>query len=220
MAPKSDFESFFRRAREALNIDSQNELALLLRVNRSAITQAKRKDAVPEAWITRLSRSHGINPVWLESGRGDRQLTASDADGLSRGITEIPKYRARISAGGGSFEMDQRIENYYFFRTDWITTKGNPHRMILLDIFGNSMEPELKDGDSVLIDQSQKDILAGAIYAIGVEDVIMVKRVEKLPNKLVLHSDNKSYTPVYIDSDEIEKVRIIGKVIWVGREFT
>ena len=33
--------------------------------------------------------------------------------------------------------------------------------MILIDIYGNSMEPELKHGDTVMIDTSQKDIQPG-----------------------------------------------------------
>ena len=88
-----------------------------------------------------------------------------------------------------------------------------------MDIFGNSMEPELKDGDAVLIDESQKDIIAGAIFAVGVEDTILVKRMEKHPNKLVLRSDNKDYAPIFLEGADGESIRIIGKVIWVGREF-
>ena len=88
-----------------------------------------------------------------------------------------------------------------------------------MDIFGNSMEPELKDGDTVLIDESQKDIIAGAVFAVGVEDTILVKRIEKHPNKLVLLSDNKDYAPIYLQSSDCESIRVIGKVIWVGREF-
>ena len=78
---------------------------------------------------------------------------------------------------------------------------------------------QLKDGDTILIDESQKDILAGAVYAVGVDDTIMVKRLEKHPNKLVLLSDNKDYTPIYLEGVDIDSVRIIGKVIWICREF-
>ena len=90
--------------------------------------------------------------------------------------------------------------------------------MVLMDIFGNSMEPELRDGDNVLIDKSKKEILAGAIYAIGVDDTVMVKRVEKLPYKLVLLSENKDYSTIFLQGDEIKNVRILGKVIWICRE--
>jgi phage repressor protein C with HTH and peptisase S24 domain len=81
------------------------------------------------------------------------------------------------------------------------------------------MEPVIKEGDTVLIDQSQKNILAGAIYAVGVEDTILVKRVEKHPNKLVLCSDNKEYAPIFLEKEEADKIRIIGKVIWSCREY-
>jgi phage repressor protein C with HTH and peptisase S24 domain len=90
--------------------------------------------------------------------------------------------------------------------------------MVLLDIFGNSMEPEIKDGDTVLLDQSQKDIIAGTLYAIGIEDTIMVKRMEKRPNKLVLLSNHKDYPPILLNREDADMIRIIGKVIWVCRE--
>ncbi|TFH41233.1 MAG: helix-turn-helix transcriptional regulator, partial [ANME-2 cluster archaeon] len=139
----------------------------------------------------------------------------TDSDSIFK---NIPKVKARLCAGGGSFEVGSEIEGYYAFRKDWLDTKGAINKMVLMDIFGNSMEPEMKDGDTILIDESQRDILAGAIYAVGVDDTIMVKRVEKHPNKLVLLSDNKDYSPIYLQGSEINSARIIGKVIWVSRE--
>ncbi len=80
------------------------------------------------------------------------------------------------------------------------------------------MEPELKDGDTVLIDTSQKEILAGSIYAVGIDDTIMVKRLEKHPGKLVLMSDNKDYETIYLSLSEMDSVRIIGKIVWISRD--
>ncbi len=80
------------------------------------------------------------------------------------------------------------------------------------------MEPELKDGDTVLIDTSQKEILAGSIYAVGIDDTIMVKRIEKHPGKLVLMSDNKDYETIYLSQSEMDSVRIIGKIVWISRD--
>ena len=91
--------------------------------------------------------------------------------------------------------------------------------MVAMEVFGQSMEPMIKEGDTVLIDQSQKNILAGAIYAVGVEDTILIKRLEKHPNKLVLCSDNKDYESIYLESEEADGLRIIGKVIWSCREY-
>ena len=210
------FESFLKRIFEATGIASQSELASALNINRSAITQARKKDSIPDKWILQLYRSFGLNPDWIETGTGQTFHRKSDSDDSI--FNSIPKVKARLSAGGGSFEVGSEIEGYYAFRKEWLNTKGNINKMVLMDIFGNSMEPEMKDGDTILIDESQKDILAGAIYAVGVDDTIMVKRLEKHPNKLVLLSDNKDYFPIYLQGSEIDSIRIIGKVLWICRE--
>jgi phage repressor protein C with HTH and peptisase S24 domain len=104
------------------------------------------------------------------------------------------------------------------FRTDWLKSKGVTSDMILINVYGNSMEPELKDGDTVLIDTSRKEILAGSIYAVGIDDTIMVKRIEKHPGKLVLISDNKDYETLDLSQSEMDSVRIIGKIVWISRD--
>jgi len=210
------FESFLQRVFEATGITSQTELASVLKINRSAITQARKKNSIPDKWILQLYKTFALNPDWVETGSGPTFIKKSVSNDSI--FKNIPKVKARLSAGGGSFEVGSEVEGYYAFRKDWLTTKGSQNKMVLMDIFGNSMEPEMKDGDTILIDESQKDILAGAIYAVGIDDTIMVKRVEKHPNKLVLLSDNKDYSPIYLQGNEINSVRIIGKVIWVSRE--
>ena len=210
------FESFLQRVFQSTGITSQTELASALKINRSAITQARKKNSIPDKWILQLYKTFGLNPDWVETGSGRTFIKKSGSDDSI--FKNIPKVKARLSAGGGSFEVGSEVEGYYAFRKDWLTTKGNRNKMVLMDIFGNSMEPEMKDGDTILIDESQKDILAGAIYAVGIDDTIMVKRVEKHPNKLVLLSDNKDYSPIYLQGNEINSVRIIGKVIWISRE--
>jgi phage repressor protein C with HTH and peptisase S24 domain len=130
----------------------------------------------------------------------------------------IPKVKARLSAGSGSFEVGSNIEGYYSFQKEWLRGKGSSKHMVLMDICGNSMEPELRNGDTVLVDQSKTEILAGAIYAIGIDDTVMVKRIEKLPDKLVLISENERYSPTYLQGEEVNNVRILGKVIWICRE--
>ena len=210
------YEAFFARILERTGIASQAELASTLGVHRSAITQAKKKDSVPDKWVLQLSRLFRLNPDWIETGTGEPFL--KDVAKEESTFTKIPKVKARLCAGDGSFEVGDEIEGYYSFRADWLSKRGGAGSMVLMDIFGNSMEPELKDGDTILIDESQKGIIAGAIYAVGIDDTVMVKRVEKHPGTLVLLSDNEHYAPIFLKGQEMENVRIIGKVIWACRE--
>ncbi len=211
-----DFDDFLKRVYEAAGIDSQTDLARILKVNRSAVTQARKKGAIPDRWLLQLYRSYGLSPEWLETGKG--QVFMGRRQEEHSGFAKIPKVSARLCAGNGSFEVGGDVQGYYSFRKAWLTKRGVPDQMVLLDIFGNSMEPEMRDGDTVLVDQSQKNILAGAIFALGIEDTIMVKRVEKHPQKLVLRSDNRDYAPIYLEGNDANQVRILGKVIWVCRE--
>jgi len=128
----------------------------------------------------------------------------------------VPKVTARLSAGGGSFESSAEVKGRYAFREDWLCSKGNPDDMVLMEVSGDSMEPELRDGDTVLINQGQMDVLAGKVYAVGIEDTVVVKQVERRPGALVLRSSNPAYAPVEIDlrGDLADTVRIIGRVVW------
>lgn len=211
-----NFDDFLKRVFEAAGIDSQTDLARILKVNRSAVTQARKKGAIPDRWLLQLYRSYGLSPEWLETGKGPVFMGRRQEE--YSGFARIPKVSARLCAGNGSFEVGGDVQGYYSFRKAWLTKRGVPDQMVLLDIFGNSMEPEMRDGDTVLVDQSQKNILAGAIFALGIEDTIMVKRVEKHPQKLVLRSDNRDYAPIYLEGNDANQVRILGKVIWVCRE--
>lgn len=247
MAP-IDFHAFFRRLAKATDIQSQQDLATALGVNRSAITQAKRRNAIPQKWVLALSRQCILNADWLEFGTGPMrpvqqtapaQNDASPASPLppgsstARGVSAkaataarpvfsvfpVPKVHARLCAGGGSFEVEAAVADHHIFREDWLARKGKPGSMVLMDVFGNSMEPEIREGDMVLVDQSQRDIYAGSIYAVGFEDAVMVKRLERKPGEMVLHSDNPDYSPVTIRGDELETFRVIGRIVWISREY-
>lgn len=89
--------------------------------------------------------------------------------------------------------------------------------MSLIKVSGDSMEPTLLAGDLVLVDHGRNSIASqGGIYAIAIEDEIMIKRVQpSFPEKLLVISDNKQYAPLEISRD---KVRVNGKVIWFVRE--
>ena len=212
---KIRFDTFFKRLCDATTINSQANLAKSLSISRTAITQAKRNDSIPQKWILELSRKHNLNPTWLEKGTGPK---FSNKNNYQEIFLQVPKVKARLSAGSGSFETEPEIEEYYSFRNDWLSKKGKSEDMVLMDIFGNSMEPELKERDTVLIDRSQKAVLAGAIYAVGLADTIVVKRLEKRPKELVLFSENRNYPPISFRDEEMNNVRIIGKVIWICRE--
>ncbi len=210
-------DELINRILNATGISSSSELAKQLEINRSGITHARNNNRIPDKWIVKLYRKFGLNPQWIETGIG--RVFMNDQSQNDVDFKYIPKVAARLSAGTGSFNVNESVTDYLSFETKWLSAKGSANSMVAMGVFGQSMEPMIKEGDTVLIDQSQKNILAGAIYAVGVEETILVKRLEKHPNKLVLCSDNKAYEPIFLEKDQMETVRIIGKVIWSCREY-
>ncbi|MCP3944620.1 MAG: LexA family transcriptional regulator [Desulfobacteraceae bacterium] len=214
---ENEIDILLKRILDVTGISSQADLAKELGINRSGITHARNKNKIPEKWIVKLYRRFKLNPEWMETGVGSVFLNTDS--GYDIAYKQIPKVAARLSAGTGSFECDQQICEYLSFQSSWLARKGSAASMVAMEVFGNSMEPVIREGDTVLIDQSQNNIIAGAIYAVGVEDTILVKRLEKHPDKLVLSSDNKEFAPIYLDAPSLSKVRILGRVIWSCREY-
>ena len=215
--PETKFKIFCKRAFEALGIDSQIDLAAALDLNRSAITQAKKKGVVPDKWLLIMFSRYGVSPDWIETGTGPVFLKVKETGLTQPEYMAIKKVKARLCAGDKSFETDEGTNNRYLFQSEWLKRKGQPEKMVLMEVFGNSMEPELKSGDTVLVDCSQNGIIPGLIYAVGIDDTIMIKRIEKHPGKLLLRSDNKEYEPMIVQEAEMNSLRIIGRIIWTGR---
>lgn len=132
----------------------------------------------------------------------------------------VPMVEARISAGTGSFQTEAGSERLYAFRSDFLNRKGQPKMMVLMRVSGDSMEPEIKHGDTVLIDKSQCEPRPGTIYAVRVGELIYLKVVDALPDGLVLKSVNPKYEPMKVDmrGDLADGVAILGRVIWWCRE--
>lgn len=217
---KNKVDILLDRIMDATGISSQSELARELGINRSGITHARNKNQIPDKWIVKLFRRFKVNPEWVDTGRGSVFFNPDRAgDSSDQEFRQIPKVAARLSAGTGSFECDEAVAEYLSFPSAWLSRKGSAAGMVAMEVFGQSMEPLIREGDTVLIDQSQNRIMAGAIYAVGVDDTILVKRLEKHPDALVLCSDNTDFQPIHLDAHALDKVRILGRVIWSSREY-
>lgn len=90
-----------------------------------------------------------------------------------------------------------------------------------LKIKGDSMEPEIKNGDVVIV-RSQEDANSGDIVIALVNgDDATCKRLVKYADGIRLMSVNPTYEPMYYTNDEIihKPVRILGKVVENRRKY-
>jgi len=220
-------QAILARLLEATGATSEAALSGPLGVSSQAIYDARRRGKIPDSWIKTVAEKFDVSADWLFFGRGEKSAEKSEsATSLSKSTCDVdlimvPMVEARLSAGTGSLQVDGDIERSYAFRSDFLHRKGNPDTMVMMRVEGDSMQPEILNNDVVLLDQSKKEIRTGRLFAVGFEDAIYLKRIDMLPGKFVLKSVNPEYPPVELDirGQNGDAFRVIGQVIWAGREY-
>lgn len=144
------------------------------------------------------------------------------------GYVAIPEYRLEFSAGnGGEAEwvvVEDSVPAWYrrdFFQKNHI----NPDRCRRAKVTGDSMEPTLCAGDTIMFEEflektpGVNHIHDGAIYAITVEGAYRVKRLAHCKGGILVISDNEGRYPeeCYLGEEVARCLRIYGRVIEVTR---
>lgn len=240
---RKSFQASLQRLIKASGGTDYGHLANFLDISRQAINSATAKNKIPPSWFVLVGEKAKVSIDWLVTGEGpmrrdNAQIAPVEAQNAcpipegepqwmspeaapSMGYSLIPKVMARLCAGTGSLETEGKVIGYYAFKTDFLRRKGRPGKMVLMDVTGDSMEPVLMDSDTVLIDESQREIIAGGMFAIGIENEVYVKYLHRIPGKLVLKSKNPEYDPIEVDmnGELTESVRVIGRIVWSCREY-
>lgn len=129
----------------------------------------------------------------------------------------VPKLGVRLSAGGGvdQVEIELAPQTPQAFRAEWIRGKGlKPRLLAAMTASGDSMDPTICDGDSLLVNTGEAEVTDGKVYALWYDGGERVKRLFRLPGGgLRIKSDNPEYGPIELGADYHGIVRIIGRVI-------
>lgn len=161
---------------------------------------------------------------WLLTGYGEpygvpleRLPDYSGEDPLMSNFDFVKYAKARLGAGGGLVVESEEFVDYYAFRREWLRRIGtSKENMVLMRVEGDSMEETVFDNDMVMVDLGRREIQSGKIFALGVGETVMLKRLEYTPaNTIKVKSDNQAYEPYELKPDEI---RVIGQVIWIARQ--
>jgi phage repressor protein C with HTH and peptisase S24 domain len=88
-----------------------------------------------------------------------------------------------------------------------------------MDVVGDSMEPTICNGDTLLVDKSDTELKDGHIYVVTLFDELRVKRIAKALKFISLISDNKKYPDVPVYASDMDQMKVHGRVRWSGRIF-
>jgi hypothetical protein len=158
------------------------------------------RDSVPKKYIPKIAEILDISMDNLLLGR----------DSLSNTFN-FDLLDVQASAGTGVALLDESVVQSISIDKDKFQElfKCAPtDSMKIINIKGDSMTPTFKDNDFILVDIANITLSDG-VFVFRVNDELYVKRLQRLPNKVVALSDNSNYIPF----DLPENTEIVARVV-------
>ncbi len=120
----------------------------------------------------------------------------------------------KLSAGYGTEVYDEHTETVTIARKLLITERGlaiNPKYCKIVTVSGDSMLPDYRDGDRVIIDESINTFIDGHVFAFGYEGQCYIKLINVLPDKIKCIPLNDKYDTFYLSSSD--NYRVFGMIL-------
>ncbi|CAB3729078.1 HTH-type transcriptional regulator PrtR [Achromobacter piechaudii] len=144
------------------------------------------------------------------------EAVPSDTEGEE--FIPIRRLDVRLSAGRGQLFTSEEEKSRLSFRADFLQSIGAaPHNTVSVSVSGDSMEPIIPDGSTLLVDRGNRHVVNGKVYALRQNGCLLVKRLYTTTSGYVARSDNaaENYPDIPLD-EEHPDFEIIGRAVWVG----
>lgn len=161
------------------------------------------------AWLAEIERKRSAGFAVQEPDLPDLPPDQSYVE-----ITVLPSYAG--AGGGGTGEGDMLLAKLPR-RLIEEELRGHPSDFELIDIRGDSAEPDFYHGDQILIDKRDRNPRQPGPFAIWDEDGYVLKLVERLPSQrgwYRIFSANPRYSSYDIEETE---ATIRGRPVWFAR---
>jgi SOS-response transcriptional repressor LexA len=223
---------FAKRLRDLIkhNWDSYREAAVALDIPESTLTRCARGEGEPSAGLVlTLSSKLDVSVSYLlglddelTPARQPRSKRKPEIDRIA-----VPSLDVRAAAGGGAINHVMKAEETREFPL-WMlqaltkTARGKPSSLRLMRAIGDSMEPLIRSGALLLIDESARDHHHSPkrqtqwdhpdVYVFLQDDELRVKRlrVDRKGFTIAL-SENAAYDPEILQKQDF---KVLGRVIW------
>ena len=147
----------------------------------------------------KIEQKYSISGWWLLTGKGEMLLNDNNTLEKIAPISEnsnnyhIDLLNVKAGAGEGIYNYVIETVDTISLDKSFFRTPINTNKVKGIQVDGDSMEPTLKDGDYVLIDENTTFGVNG-IYAIQLGGQILIKRLQfKMDGTILIISDNSKY---------------------------
>lgn len=138
-----------------------------------------------------------------------------------RDLGVVKGLAVQASMGGGVDVLEEVETEPFYFRKEYLdrVTGKRPAMLRVIELTGDSNEPELHNGDVAMVHLGRKDIVGDPGFFVAWDgNGLIVKRFQLLPGErpmVRVLSANPVYPPYDVPADTLQ---IIGRVVWTARE--
>lgn len=202
---------------------------------KSLFSQLKSNGSFGEKVARRLEDDYKMGAGYLDQPPGTHQISQAAANetrniaelipGAKRvravgpddpSLTQIKKVKLKVQAGITGFQVEP--EHYdgetQGVPTSWIEREGlDKNALLSIVVKGESMEPGLYEGDTIVVNTADKKLVSGAVYVINYEGEAIVKRMLRDAGQWWLVSDNSDQRKYHRQLCKGAECIVIGRVV-------
>lgn len=214
-----------KEVRKYLKIGSQKDFASQMNwtIGRVQDLESGKVKELKASEAEEIQEKFLINGWWLLTGKGDMTVSCSKHLPVSSNITDdensvsVNYYPDVIAAAGyGAINENNLVPQVMQLDRRFLEQLLNVRRFDSLDIitvFGDSMEPYISNGETVLIERHD-DAKNGETVIANINGSIYIKQIKMDPFKkwIKLISENSHYEEIELSGDDLQYLTIVGIV--------
>ena len=173
--------------------------------------------------LVAIAHASNTSLEWLATGfdpvKHDADTPSSLQEHTLNGFVVPSWYDYQVGSDGVVRTDQTGNQGSIAFRRSWLENDlgVNPEDLAILTVRGDSMEPNIWDGDIVLIDTSSDQITDDAVYVLKRDRYLAIKRLQRtFDGGIRIKSDHAAYDDETIAMSDAKRVDVIGRVIWTG----
>lgn len=179
--------------RKSLKCETQKDFSELVNFPFSRVQDIERGKVkeLKASELETLQDNFLINSWWLLTGKGEMFISNDTTKNSDNYFIDLLNVRA--GAGEGIYNYVIETVDTISLDKSFFRTPINTNKIKGIQVDGDSMEPTLRDGDYVLIDENI-NFGTNGIYAIQYGGQILIKRLQfKMDGTILIISDNDKY---------------------------
>lgn len=208
---------------------TQVQLADELGVSRQSVSRWLKGYPIDDKNLKKLASYFGISEQELRFGRAAPVSVYDEGDTPPEDVVVIHEYRLTFGAASEGQEPEPEWEiveggdDYWYKRSFFQKRHINPEKCKRAKVTGDSMEPFIYSGDTVLFSEVCDPrptcviVQDGKVYVISVDGKLKIKRLASIKDGIAVRSDNPSYKTEEFTGDELARLRIYGRVVEISR---